>query len=111
MRIFDLQSKYNTLLTPEIVSYLTQIHEYKGKQALLAEEKDAGLHFLLRMKLDRPQKAVLDALADHGLTGVFLSQFYMGPVPPGEDKRLLVSCAVLTPEVAKQAAEALNSLI
>ena len=91
--------------------FLSLLAQFPVGKALLAEEKDAGLHFLLRMKLDRPQKAVLDALADHGLTGVFLSQFYMGPVPPGEDKRLLVSCAVLTPEVAKQAAEALNSLI
>ena len=49
MRIFDLQSKYNTLLTPEIVSYLTQIHEYKGKQALLAEEKSDVLTDLLEI--------------------------------------------------------------
>ena len=91
--------------------FLSLLAQFPVGKALLAEEKDAGLHFLLRIKLDRPQKAVLDALAGHGLTGVFLSQFYMGPVPPGEDKRLLVSCAVLTPEVAKQAAEALNSLI
>lgn len=91
--------------------FLSLLAQFPVGKALLAEEKDAGLHFLLRIKLDRPQKAVLDALADHGLSGVFLSQFYMGPVPPGEDKRLLVSCAVLTPEVAKQAAEALNSLI
>ena len=91
--------------------FLSLLAQFPVGKALLAEEKDAGLHFLLRIKLDHPQKAVLDALADHGLTGVFLSQFYMGPVPPGEDKRLLVSCAVLTPEVAKQAAEALNSLI
>lgn len=91
--------------------FLSLLAQFPVGKALLAEEKDAGLHFLLRLKLDRPQKAVLDALTGHGLTGVFLSQFYMGPVPPGEDKRLLVSCAVLTPEVAKQAAEALNSLI
>ena len=49
MRIFDLQSKYNTLLTPEIVSYLTQIHEHKGKQALLAEEKSDVLTDLLEI--------------------------------------------------------------
>ena len=49
MRIFDLQLKYNTLLTPEIVSYLTQIHEYKGKQALLAEEKSDVLTDLLEI--------------------------------------------------------------
>ena len=35
MRRFDYQEKWKNLLTPEIVSYLTQIHEFKGEQTLL----------------------------------------------------------------------------
>ena len=30
MRIYDYENKWQELLTPEIVSLLTQIHEYKG---------------------------------------------------------------------------------
>ena len=37
MKQFDYTEKWKKLLTPEIVSYLTTIHEYKGKQHLIAE--------------------------------------------------------------------------
>lgn len=36
---FDYQEKWKSLLTPEIVSYLTQIHEFKGEQTLFIEAK------------------------------------------------------------------------
>ena len=39
MRRFDYQEKWKSLLTPEIVSYLTQIHEFKGEQTLFIEAK------------------------------------------------------------------------
>lgn len=39
MRIFDYREKWKKLLTPEIVSYLTQIHEFRGEQALFIEAK------------------------------------------------------------------------
>lgn len=39
MRRFDYQEKWKNLLTPEIVSYLTQIHEFKGEQTLFIEVK------------------------------------------------------------------------
>ena len=35
MKQFDYTEKWKKLLTPEIVSYLTTIHEYKGKQYLI----------------------------------------------------------------------------
>ena len=31
MKQFDYMEKWKKLLTPQIVSYLTTIHEYKGK--------------------------------------------------------------------------------
>lgn len=37
MRPFDYTEKWEKLLTPEIVGYLTTIHEYKGEQRLIAE--------------------------------------------------------------------------
>ncbi len=37
MRVFDYTNKWEKLLTPEIVRYLTTIHEYKGEQRLIAE--------------------------------------------------------------------------
>lgn len=39
MRIYNYLEKWKKLLTPEIVSYLTQIHEYKGEQTLFIEAK------------------------------------------------------------------------
>ena len=39
MRQFDYREKWKRLLTPEIVSYLTQIHEFKGEQTLFIEAK------------------------------------------------------------------------
>ena len=39
MRDFDYSKKWEKLLTPEIVALLTQIHEYKGMQALYIEAK------------------------------------------------------------------------
>ena len=33
MRSFDFEKEYSKLLTPDIVSYLVQIHEYKGAYA------------------------------------------------------------------------------
>ena len=39
MRQFDYREKWKKLLTPDIVSYLSQIHEFKGEQTLFIEAK------------------------------------------------------------------------
>ena len=39
MRNYTYHNKWQKLLTPEIVSLLTQIHEYKGEQTLFIEAK------------------------------------------------------------------------
>jgi Fic family protein len=39
MRNYDYTEKWEKLLTPKIVSMLTQIHEFKGEQALFIEAK------------------------------------------------------------------------
>ena len=39
MRNYSYENKWQKLLTPEIVSLLTQIHEYKGEQTLFIEAK------------------------------------------------------------------------
>lgn len=49
MRAFHFKSAYNKLLTPEIVAYLTQIHEYKGQQNLFIEAKADALSNLLEV--------------------------------------------------------------
>ena len=42
MRTLNYKETYRKLLTPEIVSYLAQIHEQKGQQNLFIEaHKDA----------------------------------------------------------------------
>ena len=49
MRSFDYKSEYANLLSPEIVSYLTQIHEWKGRQDGLAEEQRGLLSDLIEI--------------------------------------------------------------
>ena len=47
MRNYDYKIKWLKLLTPEIVSLLTRIHEYKGEQTLFIEAKaDTLTHFV-----------------------------------------------------------------
>ena len=47
MRDFNFKAEYQKLLTPEVVAYLTQIHEYKGQQNLFIEAKTDALSNLL----------------------------------------------------------------
>ena len=49
MRAFHFKAEYNQLLMPEIVAYLTQIHEYKGQQNLFIEAKADALSSLLEV--------------------------------------------------------------
>lgn len=49
MRNYDYTSKWQKLLTPEIVSTLTQIHEFKGQQNLFIESKADTLTGLLEI--------------------------------------------------------------
>lgn len=49
MRNYNYQNKWQKLLTPEVVSLLTQIHEYKGEQALLIEAKADALTQLVEI--------------------------------------------------------------
>ena len=49
MRTFDYKAEYGKLLSPEIVSYLAQIHEMKGQQNLLIEAQADALSELLEI--------------------------------------------------------------
>ena len=49
MREFHFKTEYNKLLTPEVVAYLTQIHEYKGQQNFFIEAKADALSNLLEV--------------------------------------------------------------
>lgn len=49
MRQFDYTEKWKKLLTPEIVGYLTTIHEYKGEQRLIAERHADVLESLVEV--------------------------------------------------------------
>lgn len=49
MRTFDFAKTYDTLLTPELVSLVGQIHEYKGEQALFIEAKPDTLTSLVEI--------------------------------------------------------------
>ncbi|MFR9535006.1 MAG: Fic family protein [Rikenellaceae bacterium] len=47
MRTFDFETRWQALLTPAIVSLLTQLREYKGRQGLFAEQQAETLSGLL----------------------------------------------------------------
>ena len=49
MKPFDYTEKWEKLLTPEIVGYLTTIHEYKGEQRLIAERHADVLESLVEV--------------------------------------------------------------
>ena len=49
MRTFDYKKEYNKLLTPDIVSYLSQIHEFKIHQIQTAEVKADALTKLVEI--------------------------------------------------------------
>ena len=47
MRVFDFKKEYEKLLDPEVVGYLTLIHEFRGQQNLFIEAKSDILTELL----------------------------------------------------------------
>ncbi|MGN8649154.1 Fic family protein [Eubacterium pyruvativorans] len=49
MRTLNYKNEYQKLLSPEIVSYLTQIHEMKGRQNLFVEAQKDALAELLEI--------------------------------------------------------------
>lgn len=49
MRVFDYQSEYQKLLSPDVVALLTAIHEYRGKQNRMIEKKSDALTQLLEI--------------------------------------------------------------
>ena len=49
MRIYNYKNKWEQFLTPDIVSMLTQIHEYKGKQNLFIESSADALNGLVEI--------------------------------------------------------------
>lgn len=67
MRQFDYCKKWKNLLTPEIVSYLSQIHEYKGEYTLLAEAKADSLTQLVEIA------KIQSTEASNKIEGIFTS--------------------------------------
>ena len=60
MRTLNYKTEYQKLLSPEIVSYLAQIHEQKGQQNLFIEaQKDALSELLEIAKIGRGTLAKL----------------------------------------------------
>lgn len=49
MRSYSYENKWNDLITPEIVSLLTTIHEFRGQQKLFIEAKPDALEHLMEI--------------------------------------------------------------
>lgn len=67
MRIYNYKNKLENVLTPEIVSMLTQIHEYKGKQNLLDGSNTAILDQLVEIA------KIQSTEASNKIEGIFTS--------------------------------------
>ena len=57
MRQFEYKESWKKLLTPNIVSFLTSIHEYKGEQNLFIESSSDKLTELLEIAKIQSTKA------------------------------------------------------
>ena len=67
MRNYDLQNKWQKLLTPDIVALLTQIHEFKGEQNLFIEAHSDTLTQLVEIaKIQRTE-------ASNKIEGIYTS--------------------------------------
>lgn len=67
MRKYDYNSKWKALLTPEIVTMLSQIHEFKGEQNLFIEAKSDTLTRLLEIA------KIQSTEASNKIEGIFTS--------------------------------------
>lgn len=67
MRKYDYNSKWKSLLTPEIVAMLSQIHEFKGEQNLFIEAKSDTLTQLLEIA------KIQSTEASNKIEGIFTS--------------------------------------
>lgn len=67
MRKYDYSNKWQTLLTPNIVSLLTQIHEFKGKQnSFIASKADTLTHLVEIAKIQSTE-------ASNRIEGIYTS--------------------------------------
>ena len=67
MRLYNYKNKWEQFLTPEIVSMLTQIHEYKGKQNLFIESSADALNGLVEIA------KIQSTEASNKIEGIFTS--------------------------------------
>ena len=67
MRVYDYNHKWQPLLTPEIVSMLSQIHEFKGEQNLFVEAKSDTLTQLVEIA------KIQSTEASNKIEGIFTS--------------------------------------
>lgn len=67
MRNYDLQNKWQKLLTPDIVALLTQIHEFKGEQNLFIEAHSDTLTQLVEIA------KIQSAEASNKIEGIYTS--------------------------------------
>ena len=67
MREYGYDTTWNRLLTPDIVALLTQIHEYKGEQALFIEAQTGALSQLVEVA------KIQSTEASNKIEGIFTS--------------------------------------
>ena len=89
MRIYNYKNKWEQFLTPEIVSMLTQIHEFKGKQKLFIESSADALTGLLKLLKYRAPKLLIKLRVYIHLTKELKSLLWRKPIRKTELRKKL----------------------
>ena len=81
---------------------------YGSKLQIL--EKDAGLHFLLKVKTSMPDEALENLCAQTGIRVLALSRYYQGDIPAEDRHCLVINYSGLRPEQISLLKEKLKDL-
>lgn len=100
MRTYDFAKNYEKLLVPDIVALLTQIHEYKGEQALFIEAKADTLTKLVEIA------KIQSTEASNKIEGIYTSDERLKswcrtrpPPAPGTSRRSLATAMCWPPSM------------
>ena len=74
-------------------------------------EQDAGLHFLLRVDTDLPDRALIALCAAAGIRVQALAEFYQGEIPPAARHCLIINYSGVQEENLPEALEILSSAV
>ena len=103
MRQFDYTKKWKKMLTPEIVRYLTTIHEYKGEQRLIAEHHADVLESLVEVA------KIQSTESSNKIEGIYTSDECLKKIQDNIEK--LLTIAIENNSMIYQERDGINTLL